>query len=173
MKLLLDSDALISATELVELIGADPESVSNWIRREIINRSPLGGRSTRNRLFSTEEVYKTVLKYELIKLGLPPSSASDAVNDLWKVWWAQELPEGKDICAILVPNGDKWSAVLCWQKKSGGPLYKSTKQSGFTGSVQLESPRQAFVALPLSDIFADVTKRLTALLDPQGRFRRS
>ena len=55
MKLLLDSNTLISASELVEIVGADPESVSNWIRRGIITRSALGGRATRNRLFSTAE----------------------------------------------------------------------------------------------------------------------
>ena len=61
MKLLLDSNTLISASELVEIVGADPESISNWIRRSIITRSSLGGRTTRNRLFSTKEVYKTAL----------------------------------------------------------------------------------------------------------------
>src|SRR5215203_949864 len=164
MKLLLDSDTLISASELVEIVGADPESISNWIRRGVISRSALGGRATRNRLFSTAEVYKTALTYELIKTGLSPSSASDAVNELWKSWWARELPEGKNVCAILSPTGNKWSASFCWQKKSGGPLYKSTKQSGFTGSAQIDLPSQAFVALPLSDLLAEVTKSLTGLL---------
>ena len=164
MKLLLDSNTLISASELVEIVGADPESVSNWIRRGIISRSALGGRVTRNRLFSTAEVYKTALTYELIKTGLSPSSASDAVNELWKMWWARELPEGKNVCAILSPTSDKWSASLCWQKKSGGALYKSTKQSGFTGSAQMDLPRQAFVVLSLSDVLAKVTTSLLALL---------
>jgi hypothetical protein len=128
------------------------------------NRSPLGGRSTRNRLFSTKEVYKTALKYELLKTGLSPSSADDAVVKLWKSWWAQELPDGKNVYAILAPTGDKWSASLCWQKKSGGPLYKSTKQSGFTGSALMELPDRAFVALPLSDLMAEVTESLLALV---------
>src|SRR5215203_1191721 len=103
MTLLLDSDTLISASELVEIVGADPESISNWIRRGVISRSALGGRATRNRLFSTAEVYKTALKYELIKLGLSPSPASDAINDLWKRWLPPELPEGKNVYAILAP----------------------------------------------------------------------
>ena len=93
-----------------------------------------------------------------------PSSARDAVNELWKMWWARELPEGKNVCAILSPTSDKWSASLCWQKKSGGALYKSTKQSGFTGSAQMDLPRQAFVVLPLSDVLAKVTTSLLALL---------
>ena len=164
MKVLLDSNALITASELVEIVGADPESISNWIRRGIITRSALGGRVTRNRLFSTAEVYKTALTYELIKTGLSPSSASDAVNELWKMWWARELPEGKNVCAILSPTSDKWSASLCWQKKSGGALYKSTKQSGFTGAAQIDLPSQVFVVLPLSDVLAKVTTSLLALL---------
>jgi hypothetical protein len=168
VKLLLDSDALISASELVDIVGADPESVSNWIRRGIITRSPLGGRTTRNRLFSTKEVYKTVLRYELIKTGLSPSSANDAVGELWKGWFPPELPEGKNVYAILAPTGDKWSASLCWQKKSGGALNKSTKQSGFTGSAQMELPNRAFVVLPLSDVLAEVTTRLMRLLEAQS-----
>ena len=67
------------------------------------------------------------------------------------------------VCAILSPTSDKWSASLCRQKKSGGPLYKSTKQSGFTGSLPIEMRGQAFVAIPLSDLLAGVTVSLTRL----------
>jgi hypothetical protein len=65
MKLLRDSTVLVSAAELGEVIGADLETVSNWLRRGIISRSPIGGRQLRNRLFSAEEVYKAALKHEL------------------------------------------------------------------------------------------------------------
>ena len=36
MKILLDTNVLVSAAELVEAVGADPESINNWIRRDII-----------------------------------------------------------------------------------------------------------------------------------------
>ena len=122
------------------------------------------GRATRNRLFSTEEVYRAALIFELIKLGLPPSSASDAINELWKGWWAKELSEGKKVFAMMVPTGDKWSASMCWQKSSGGPFYKCTKQLGFNGSVQTEMPSQAFLTIPINNVFRGVTERLTVLL---------
>jgi hypothetical protein len=59
------------------VLGTDLETVNNWIRRGIISRARIGGRKLRNRLFSTEEVYKTALKNELVKLGIPPSPASE------------------------------------------------------------------------------------------------
>jgi phage terminase Nu1 subunit (DNA packaging protein) len=59
MKLLHDSTVLVSAAELAEIIGVDLQTVNNWIRRDIISRTPIGGRKLRYRLFSAEEVYKT------------------------------------------------------------------------------------------------------------------
>ena len=86
MKILRDNAILVSAVELGEVIGADLETVKNWIRREIITRAPIGGRQLRNRLFSADEVYRTALKNELVQLGIAPSKASEAVKALWKEW---------------------------------------------------------------------------------------
>ena len=121
MKFLRDPTVLLSAAELGDSVGIDLETVNNWIRRGIISRAPIGGRQLRYRLFSTEEVYKTALKNELVKLGIPPSSASNAVNEFWKEWDKKESPEGR-IYAVLEPRDGKWTALLCWQKISGGPL---------------------------------------------------
>ena len=57
---LMPDTVFVSAAELAGIIGADLESVNNWIRRGIINRTPIGQRPLRNWLFSKEEVYKTV-----------------------------------------------------------------------------------------------------------------
>jgi hypothetical protein len=84
----------------------------------------IGGRQLRNRLFSTEEVYKTALKNELVQLGIPPSQASEAVNTLWKDWGKKDIPDGWKVYAVLWANNDKWIVALCSQKISGGPLYK-------------------------------------------------
>jgi phage terminase Nu1 subunit (DNA packaging protein) len=81
-KLAPDSTVLVSASELAEIIGADFETVNNWVRRGIISRAPIGGRQLRARLFSTEEVYKAALTNELVRLGIQPSSASEAANSI-------------------------------------------------------------------------------------------
>ena len=118
------SSTLVSSAELAEIIGADLLTVNNWIRRGIITRSSLGGRQLRNRLFSADEVYKTALTKELVKLGIPPSQASEAVNALWKEWGKKEAPEGWKVYALLWPRNDNWIVALCSQKISGGPFYK-------------------------------------------------
>jgi hypothetical protein len=130
MKLLRDSAILVSAAELGEVIGADLETINNWIRREIITRALIGGRQLRNRLFSTDEVYKAALKNELVKLGIPPSPANEAVNALWKQWDKKNAPEGWNVYAVALPSNDKWIVALCSQKISGGPLYKLGKSRG-------------------------------------------
>ena len=40
------SGVLVSAAELAEIIGTDLETVNNWIRRGIINRTPTGRTAT-------------------------------------------------------------------------------------------------------------------------------
>ena len=119
MKLLRDPVVLVSAAELGQIVGIDIETVNNWLRHGIITRAPIGGRQLRNRLFSTEEVYKTALKNELVKLGIPPSQASEAVNSLWKEWGKKDAPEGWNVYALLWPSNDKWSVALCSQKSLG------------------------------------------------------
>jgi hypothetical protein len=51
---LMPDAVFVNAAELAEIIGNDLETVNNWIRRGIINRTPIGQRSLRNRLFSKE-----------------------------------------------------------------------------------------------------------------------
>jgi hypothetical protein len=165
MKFLRDPTVLLSAAELGDAVGIDLETVNNWIRRDIISRAPIGGRQLRYRLFSTEEVYKTALKNELVKLGIPPSSASDAVNEFWKEWDKKEPPEGR-IYAVLKRRDGKWTALLCWQKISGGPLYKIGKSA-----TEIELPKQAFAMLPISVVLESVTNKLGGLLNGTRRHR--
>jgi hypothetical protein len=127
MKLPRDTSVLVSAAELGQIVGIDKETVNNWLRHGIITRARIGGRELRNRLFSTEEVYKTALTNELVKLGLPPSQASEAVNVLWKEWGKKDTPEGWNVYAMLWPSNNKWIVALCSQKLSGGALYKFGK----------------------------------------------
>jgi hypothetical protein len=161
MKSLRDDAVLVSAAELGEVIGADLETVKNWIRREIITRAPIGGRQLRNRLFSADEVYKTALKNELVKLGIPPSQASEAVNALWKEWGKNDVPEGWKVYAVLWLSTDKWNVILCSQKISGGPLYKFGKSKS---TEEMELPKQTCALIPISEIMERVSSKLSELL---------
>ena len=161
MKILRDPVVLVSAAELGEVIGADLETVKNWIRREIITRAPIGGRQLRNRLFSADEVYKTALKNELVKLGIPPSQASEAVNALWKEWGKNDVPEGWKVYAVLWLSNDKWNVILCSQKISGGPLYKFGKSKS---TEEMELPKQTCALIPISEIMERVSSKLSELL---------
>jgi hypothetical protein len=162
-KLLDDSAIVVSAAELAEIIGSDLETINNWLRRGIITRARFGGRHIRSRLFSVEEVYKAALTNELVHLGLAPSSASGAVNELWERWDKREV-EGRKIYAVLVPSDEEWTGLLCWQKPSGGPLYKLAKSSRSQPNDEFQLPEQAIVVIPISSVFAHATKRLMGLL---------
>jgi hypothetical protein len=160
----LKSTPLITAPELAGIIGADLETINNWVQRGIISRTPLGGRQLRARLFSTEEVYKAALTNELVKLGIPPSPANEAVNALWKAWGNKDAPEGWNVYALMLPSNDKWSVELCARKISGGPLYRLEKSMGRKSIVEMELPKQAFAMIPISDVFDRVSNKLYEVL---------
>jgi hypothetical protein len=164
MKLLRDISVLVSSAELGKIVGIDMETVNNWLRHGIITRARIGGRQLRSRLFSTDEVYKAALTNELVKLGIPPSPASDAVNTLWKEWGKKDTPEGWNVYAVISPNSDKWVVVLCAQKVSGGPLYKFGKSMGSKSIEERDLPEQAFAVIPISAILDCVSNKLSALL---------
>jgi hypothetical protein len=166
----------VNAAELAEIVGLELETVHNWIRRGIITRTPIGQRPLRNRLFSKDEVCKTALKNELVTLGLPPSSASEAVKALWKDWDRKEPPGKQNLYAVVLPTKGKFMVFLCTQKKSGGPLYKYKlgPPAGSKSLIELDLPEQAFAVLPMSAVLDRTTSRLSELLlgTTRGRFSR-
>jgi hypothetical protein len=173
---LMPDTVFVSAAELAEIIGTDFESVNNWIRRGIINRTPIGQRPLRNRLFSKEEVYKAALKSELVNLGIPPSPASDAVNTLWKDWDGKQPPGKHNLYAVVLPRNGKLAVALCTQQTSGGALYKY-KPGALRGSkslIEMNLPQQAFAVLPISAVLERTNSRLSELLlgTTSGRFSR-
>jgi hypothetical protein len=171
---LLPDVVFVSAAELTEIIESDLGTVNNWIRRGIINRTPIGRREVKSRLFSKEEVYKTALKNELVKLGLPPSSASDAVNTLWKDWNGKEPPAKHNLYAVVLPRNGNLTVTLCTQKASGGPLYmyKPGASRGSKSLVEMDLPQQAFAVIPISTVLNRTNSRLSELLlgTTKGRF---
>jgi hypothetical protein len=156
-----NSGTLVNSAELAEIIGVDLQTVNNWIGRGIISRTPLGGRQLRNRLFSTDEVYKTALMKELVDLRIPPSQASEAVNTVCKDWGKKDIPEGWNVYAVMWPSNDKWNVALCSQKISGGPLYKFGKSKS---TEDMELPRQTFAVIPISHVFDRISGKLSELL---------
>lgn len=155
METLPHENALFNSAELAEVIGADLETIKNWVRRGIISRTPLGGRQMPNRLFSADEVYKTAVKYELVKLGLAPSSATDAVNSIWKQYNRNDFPWKKEVYAVLFPTDDKWTTVLCSQ---------FTRQASPRGKKK-PLPDRAFAVVPISDTLTRIGKQLGGLIE--------
>jgi hypothetical protein len=155
-----ETPTLISSAELAEIVGVDFETINNWIRRGVIARALIGTRQLRSRLFSTKEVCKAAFTSELVKLGIPPSSASEAVDALWEEWRGTEAPKGWKLYAVVVPIKGKWTATLCSQRISGGPLY----QGAGSGRVQMELPKHAFAMIPIADIFEYISRKMSALL---------
>jgi hypothetical protein len=164
MTLLHGSTTRVSVTELAEIIDTDPTTIDNWLRRKIITRAPLWGRKLTKRLFSAEEIYKTALKNELVKLGISPSSANDAVSALWKEWDKRERPEGRKVYAVVLPTNGNWTVALCSQKVSGGPLYKLEKSMRSKSIEEMDLPKRAFAVIPISDVFERVSSKLSELL---------
>jgi hypothetical protein len=160
MKILLDANLLVSAAELGELIGADSETVNNWIRRDIVDRAHFGGRQLRHRLFSPEAVYTAALINELVKLRLPPSPASEAARDLWKELDKDGSLDGKKVYGAIWPDAEGWKVSVWWRHFSGGPLFKMKKRSSGKILEEAELPKQAFAVVPISDLFENVTAKL-------------
>jgi hypothetical protein len=155
-----DTPTLVSSAELAEIVGVDFETINNWIRRGVIARALIGTRQLRSRLFSTKEVYKAAFTSKLVKLGIPPSLASEAVDALWEEWRGAEPPKGWKLYAVVLPSKGKWTAALCSQRISGGPFYQSAQ----SGRVQIEWPKHAFAVIPISDVFERVSRKMSALL---------
>lgn len=163
MKLILNNKLLVSASELSELVGLDPETVSNWIRRGIINRARVGGRMvTRSRLFTTVEVYKTALKSELVRMHIAASAASEAVNELWKQL-PIDRPEGETLYAVLIFDFSDWRTSWCSRKTARGKLYRIQKPPA--SLAELETPDESYVMIPVSAVLGRVTPRLISMLD--------
>jgi hypothetical protein len=148
-KVLHDPSVLATAAELGEAIGIDLETVNNWLRRGIIRRAPIGGRQLRNRLFSTEEVYRAALTNELVKLSIAPSPASGAINALWEDLDSKHPPD----YAMLYGDGDEWTVVVFSRNRTGDALHRF-----------LEHPKRAFVVLPVLDVFIQLTNRLMKIV---------
>jgi hypothetical protein len=69
-EILRESPNLFSATEIAATIGADLETINEWLEVGAIDRTIFGGGQ-----FSKFELRRAALIFELVKLGLTPSNA--------------------------------------------------------------------------------------------------
>jgi hypothetical protein len=102
----------------------------------------------------------------LVKLWIPPSAASDAVNELWGKWNKDGLFDEKNTYAVILPSGDKWTAEMYWQSPAGGSLYRRGKRPE-----EMQLPTRAFVVIPMSSVFTEVTKKLMNALGNAEKHR--
>jgi hypothetical protein len=118
---------LFSATEVAETIGSDLETIN---------------------AFSKYELQRAALTFELVKLGLAPSSARDVVwemeYDLQQIWGTTVSNRYKAY-AMLIPNSQKrWLVLWCWT----------------ASTEEIEPPTQGHIILPVSDILARVANQV-------------
>jgi hypothetical protein len=164
MKSLPHEATLFTLAELAEAVGADLETIKNWVRRGIISRARIGGRQMSNRFFSANEVYKTAITYELVNLGLSPSAATEAVSTIWEQYNRNDFFEHKQIYAIFYPIDDKWTVVLCSQREQGGPLYRFTRSTARSRE-KIRLPDRAFSVVPITGTFSRIAKRLESVIE--------
>ncbi len=158
----LDTGILLTVLELEEIVGIDPVTTNNWLRRGIIQRHSIGGRRLRSRLFSAEQVYKAAVINELVRLGLQPFAASEAVNELWRHWNATEVQQGRKLYALVSPREWKgWKVQLGWQRPSGGALYGLGRPNSPPSPIEL--PEQVSIIIPISNLFSIVSSKLGKL----------
>jgi hypothetical protein len=134
-----ESHNLFSAEEVAETIGADLETVNEWLEVGAIDRAIFGGGQ-----FSKYELHRAALVFELVKFGLSPSCAKDLIRemeyDLQQVWG--RMPSHFKAYVIIVPTSRKWLVSWCWKSSTEtiDPL-----------------PMEDHIILPVSDILARVT----------------
>ena len=133
---------LFSASEVAETIGADLETINEWLEVGAIDRVVFGGGR-----FSKYELQRAALTLELVKLGLAPSCARDVVwemeYDLQQIW-GEAISKQYKAYAIVIPNKQKrWLVFWSWK----------------TSTEEIESTARGDIILPVSDILAHVANQ--------------
>ena len=134
------STNLFSASEVAETIGTDLETINAWLQVGAIDRAVFGGGR-----FSKCELQRAALTFELVKFGLPPSSARDVVwemeYDLQQIW-TEAISNQYKAYAIVIPNKQKkWLVIWYWK----------------VSTEEINPSPQSHIILPISDILARVT----------------
>jgi hypothetical protein len=164
MKPLPHEDALFTLAELAEAIGADLETIKNWVRRGIIRRALVGGRQMSNRLFSADAISQAAITYALVESGLAPSAASKAVKSIWEQCNKRDLFEHEPLYAILYSTNDEWTTVLCPQLEKGLSSPRSARSTSRT-QVKAGFFNSVFVVVPISQILNRIAGSLELFIE--------
>jgi hypothetical protein len=70
------SPNLFSAEQVAKAIGADLETVNEWLDVGALDRAVFGGGQ-----FSRYELHRVALVFELVKFGFSPSCARESIRD--------------------------------------------------------------------------------------------
>jgi hypothetical protein len=133
------SPNLFSTEQVARTIGADLETVNEWLEVGAIDRAVFGGGQ-----FSKYELHRAALLFELVKSGLSPSCAKGVIReveyDLQQVWGG--MPSQFKAYAIIIPTRREWLVSWCWKRSTEtiDPL-----------------PTEDHFILPVSDILARFT----------------
>jgi hypothetical protein len=104
---------LFSAQQVAKTIGADLETVNEWLEVGAIDRAVFGGGQ-----FSKNELLRAALVLELVKFGLSPSCAKDVIRemeyDLQQIW--ETIPSRFKAYAIVIPTSRKWFVSWFWTR---------------------------------------------------------
>ena len=143
---------LFSAEQVAKTIGADLETINEWLDVGAVDRAVFGG----GRL-SRYELHRVALVFELVKLGFSPSCARDIVRemeyDLQLVW--TRIPSDFKAYAIIIPAGRKWLVSWCWKKSS---------------EQQIDLfPMKGCIVLPVSDTLTRITNETKRLMDIESQ----
>jgi hypothetical protein len=141
-EVLRESPNLFDANEVAATIGVDLTTINLWLEIGAINRAVFGGGC-----FSKHELQRAALIFELVKLGLTPSSARDVIreveDDLQQIW-AEAVASNYKAYAIVIPNKRKKKLVFwCWK----------------ASPEKIAPPAQGQIILPVTDILARVIDR--------------
>ena len=126
------SPNLFSVTEVAARIGADLETVMDWVEIGAIDRAVFGGGR-----FSKNELLRAALVFELVKFGLSSSCARDIVRemeyDLQQIW--EGIPRHFKAYAIVILACTRFRRhrVRCFYG-TGGELWRD---EGLRGSSSL------------------------------------
>jgi hypothetical protein len=136
------SSNLFSAREVAQTIGADLETINEWLEVGAIDRAVFGGGR-----FSKYELQRAALTLELVKLGLAPSCAKAVIWEMeyeLQQIWGEAISKRYKAYAIVIPNKQKkWLVFWCWK----------------TLTEEIEPTTRGDIILPVSDILARVANQ--------------
>lgn len=154
---------LFTQNEVGEILRRNKATLDTWLLRGILQRTKVGGRSLRTRLFSVEAIFEAKLIDELaIRLAIPASEAKQVarcatadwdMKDGWKPRVARAIERSARIASVYLlikRRGEGWITKTCYGDKDG-PFKVIRNNEKWLD--------EAFAVLPVSLMFETVVKK--------------